>query len=148
MIQLIVDLNPCTINKRVMVVSSFQSIWIHFTMHHRAHILKSLLYIVLTAFSTAAQSGVISLDVNFYWQVQKFATHETVCEGFISTCVAPDGIYDVINLSTGERENGVRVTTLGEPSGPILTMVEEQSDRGINNFRILPEGLRGPSGNL
>lgn len=65
--------------------------------------------LLVTALSTplASIAAEITLDANFYWQVQVNSTYETVCEGFLDSCEVDSGLYNVINLTTGERTEGV-----------------------------------------
>ena len=50
-------------------------------------------------------------DTGGWMQVLDQSTYRAVpgCEGFVTSCAVPDGVYDVIDLSGAARENGVRV---------------------------------------
>lgn len=68
--------------------------------------------IVLIPFAASADS--IELDSGSYWQIQQASNFETLCEGFIAECEVEPGVYNVINLTTGERQNGVVVASANE----------------------------------
>ena len=54
--------------------------------------------------------GMIMLGGDDYWQVQTIDPYVSVCEGSaLEACVLDDGVYNVINHSTGERFENVRV---------------------------------------
>ncbi len=54
--------------------------------------------------------GMIMLGGDDYWQVQTIDPYVTVCEGSgLQACAVDDGVYNVINFTTGERVENVRV---------------------------------------
>ena len=58
--------------------------------------------------------NVINWPAGDWFQVQNATTYASICEGGVS-CEAPDGIYTVINLSSGERFENIVVPN-GEDS--------------------------------
>jgi len=82
---------------------------------------------VMVPFSLAAASvvaapyvedGAIRWDDTGWYQVQSTSDYATVCEGG-SFCEVADGTYHVINLSTGERWENLRVQTAGASGEPV-----------------------------
>jgi len=68
---------------------------------------------------------VISWPDDGWYQVQDAATFATICEGG-SSCETGEGVFNVINLTTGERFTSVRVTgstvvVEPEPEPPVTT---------------------------
>jgi len=58
-----------------------------------------------------ARAGLIVWDGEGYWQVQTIDPYESVCEGSsITSCEVAPGVYNVINLSTGERFEDIEVS--------------------------------------
>lgn len=54
--------------------------------------------------------GMIMLGGEDYWQVQTIDPYVSVCEGSaLEACAVDDGVYNVINHTTGERFENVRV---------------------------------------
>lgn len=64
----------------------------------------------------AANAGTIELGVDTYWQVQDATSYETLCEGFIADCDVEPGVYNVVNLDSGERQEGVIVAPDDQPA--------------------------------
>ncbi len=57
--------------------------------------------------------GVIMLGGDGYWQVQTIDPYVSVCEGSgLEACAVDDGVYNVINHTTGERFENVMVPAL------------------------------------
>lgn len=75
---------------------------------------KAIITIALMPLSAFA--GTFTLDEGPYWQVQDSVTYLTACEGRITACDAPDGIYHIINLDTGERRENVPVLSAVVPT--------------------------------
>ncbi len=62
-----------------------------------------------TSAEPVASGSEIQLFGGDYYQVQSALDFSTVCEGNINSCSVADGLYTVINHSSGERFNDIRV---------------------------------------
>lgn len=62
-----------------------------------------------------ASGSQIILTGGDYYQVQSAVDFSTLCEGNISSCSVADGLYDVINHSSGQRFDDVRVGAAPAP---------------------------------
>lgn len=91
--------------------------------------MHKLISLAVALLPLAVNANSIPLDNSVYWQVQKAATYATVCEGYIDQCDAEAGIYNVINLTTGERREGVVVAeTSNPPAARQIEVVSEVCD--------------------
>ncbi len=59
---------------------------------------------------------IISWPDDGWYQVQNAQSYESLCEGGRS-CEVPAGLYNVINLSTGQRFEGIEVASTGGDNG-------------------------------
>lgn len=71
-------------------------------------------------------NNVISWPDNGWYEVQSASTYETICSGG-RNCVVPQGIYTVINHTTGERFDAINVGSASlaptpVPSSPQITV--------------------------
>ncbi len=95
------------------------------------------------------EDDTISWPDDGWYQVQNASTYASLCEGGLS-CVVPDGTYNVINLTTGVRFQGLIVDKNsgdgpdGVPSSPAnasistysKTIAEISWDRPASNERV------------
>lgn len=88
-----------------------------------------LLLALLFATNSFASLGAIAERATISWpdtggwmQVQSETTWQTVpgCEGYISTCVAPDGSYKIVDHNSGVLQTGVQVVGASSPSTPVF----------------------------
>lgn len=64
----------------------------------------------------------IVINSDDYYQVQTADTYQTICEGeMLGTCVTGTGVFNVVNLTTGTRDENVEVFAGGGASGPVVT---------------------------
>lgn len=65
----------------------------------------------------------IVINSDDYYQVQTTDTYQTICEGeMLGTCVTGPGVFNVINLTTGMRDENVEVFADGSGAmGPQVT---------------------------
>ena len=84
--------------------------------------------------------GNVYLDgANLYWtdsgyyQVQNKSDFSTVCEGG-SSCTVSEGTYIVVNHSTGDRLNNVRVSSFAAGSGSSTSSVPVSSPLGDTGY--------------
>lgn len=79
-------------------------------------------------------AGTIELEAGAYWQVQDASTYETLCEGVIANCDVVPGVYNVINLDSGERREGVVVALENQVAYRVPEVVQK-----ICEFRDIDE---------
>jgi len=90
----------------------------------------SVLFLVfpVTSFAVPSVTGsTVTWPDDGWYQVQRTDTYETVCEGKVSAdssldggpCVIDSATYTVINHSTGERFENIRISDVSTPSGGV-----------------------------
>ena len=72
------------------------------------------------------RAGMIEWEGAGYWQVQTIDPYDSICEGSsITSCEVAPGVYNVINLSTGERFESIEVggdaTDAVQVSGSVIS---------------------------
>jgi len=98
---------PVDENTGVLVVTSEVSNTIS---TYRVMIKDDTLFVPGTSTSPMASAGLIEWEGEGYWQVQTIDPYESICEGSsITSCEVAPGVYNVINLSTGERFENIEV---------------------------------------
>lgn len=90
----------------------------------------------------AANAATIELDPDVYWQVQNASSFNTLCEGFITQCEVEPGIYNIINLTSGERQDGVVVAPQNQPVPGKLEVVRKVCDWAELDWTPIPQEER------
>lgn len=102
-------------------------------------IMRQALLAAVILIPIAAKAETIELDPDVYWQVQNSATYNTLCEGFVTQCEVNPGIYNIINLTSGERQQGVVVAPDNQQDQGRLEVVSKVCDWTELDWTPIPE---------
>ncbi|MGQ7847398.1 hypothetical protein ACUNV4_23105 [Granulosicoccus sp. 3-233] len=69
----------------------------------------------------SVDGNTITFNQSGWMQVQSASDYTSLCEGSdIEPCTVPDGIYNIINHTTGQRTENIEIAEGGSGEGPIM----------------------------